>query len=105
MGAFLKFTIMNLKDSKFASGANEVAVSDIQVTGRAEPAGEGYWIPVLNTKTKAIGELWAHEDHYQALQLDDDNVITNGKLSTKGKGILALGVTTEGTRGGFAPVK
>ena len=62
----------------------------IEVVGNAIPQGDGYDLPV-DTGTQE-GTLWIHEDHYAMLDLDEDNVITNGKLSRSGNAIVCTDV-------------
>ena len=90
-------------DSRFSHDAEMVPTPGIRVTGNAVPSGDGFLIPVETDDS--VGELWAHEDHYNALELDDKGVLTNARLSQRKQGLLAIGVESSGSRAGLRPKK
>ena len=90
-------------ESAFAHDADMVPTGGIRVTGNATPSGDGYMIPVETDD--AEGELWAAEEHYNALELDENNVLINASLSRRKQGLLAIGVDTSGSQAGLRPKK
>ena len=86
-----------LNASAFSHEAEIVPQSGITVTGNAIPAGDGFLIPV-ETETE-VGQLWAHESHYNALQVDENNQLVNARRSRggTGEGLLAIGVANTNT--------
>ena len=76
---------MLVKDSGFSAEQTR-----IEIVGNAVPTRDGYDIPI-DTGTMS-GKTWVPEEHFNALEIDDNNVVTNGKLSRSGKALLCTDI-------------
>ena len=64
----------------------------ITVLGNNGVEGKGYEIAVQLSDLKTPGKRWIATDHWNALQVDDNSVITNGGLSASGKALICFDV-------------